>query len=124
MQVQQIRNDNCQCNFGNLKRDVTSVSTELFEHLSEAPAVKNFASKFNATLSVDNFRSSKHTDKVQLALRFEDIKPKTFVQKLKTFFTNNKTESLKWKTHATNEEELAKSIDNLKSETFTNLYES
>lgn len=120
MQVQQIRNDSTA--FNGLSRDV-NVPKHIFDALSETPTVKKFGEKFNATLSVDTFLSSQNNNKVQYALKINDIEPKGFIAKLQQMFSGNKTESIKLKTHATSEEGLVASVSKMKSNTLMHIYE-
>lgn len=117
MQVQQVRNDSVV--FNGLSRDV-NVSKPLFDALIQAPTVKKFGEKFNATLSVDTFLSSKN--KVQYAIRIDNIEPNNFWEKLKQRVLDSKVKSVVLKTHATSETELVSSVSKMKSNTLMHIY--
>lgn len=119
MQVQQVRNDSVV--FNGLSRDV-NVSKPLFDALIQAPTVKKFGEKFNATLSVDTFLSSKNKNKVQYAIRIDNIEPNNFLEKLKQRVLDSKVKSVVLKTHATSETELVSSVSKMKSNTLMHIY--
>ena len=96
--------------FGRLTRDKYTMTKEMFETVSNIPVVKNFAKEFKATVSFDPFYSSRPGNRSQLALTFNDIKPSTFLGKVKAFFNGNKLNSIMLKTHAVNEEEFFVSL--------------
>ncbi len=108
--------------FGSLKRDPVSMSKSMFEALSQAPAVKKFGKNYDATLSVGSFFSSKEPNKKQLALRFEDIKPKSLTAKVKDFFSKKLHSEVRLKTHADNDKDFVAEVVNKKSNSVLNIY--
>ena len=120
MQVQQVKNETV--SFGLLKRE-SLLSQKIFDGLLETPAVKKFGEKFDATLSVDSFISSKDNKRIQYELNVSDIKskPKNVFDKLFSRFQPSKTEIV-LKTHATTEEDLVERISKMRSNTLFDIY--
>lgn len=116
-----IQSVNTSQSFGMLKRDAT-MTKAMFNVISDAPAVKKFGEKYDATLSVGTFLSSKTPNKVQYSLRFEDIKPKSFVEKVKNMFSKKVTNEVRLKTHATNENDFIDHISEQRSNAVLNIY--
>ena len=108
--------------FGALKRDSSTMTKALFNIVSEYPAVKEFGKKYDATLSVSAFYSSKNPSRQQLALTFDDIKPKGFVEKIKQAFSKKVVNAIRVKTHATNEEDFLAEIANQHTDSSFRIY--
>lgn len=108
--------------FGALKPDTASMTKAMFNTLSQAPAVKKFGKKYDATLSIGTFLSSKDPNKIQYSLRFEDIKPRSFVEKLKSRFSKKVSNELRLKTHATNENDFIDQVSEQRANAVLNIY--
>lgn len=108
--------------FSALKRDPDCISRAMFNAIKEAPAVKKFGEKYNATVSCDLFASSKDTKKIQMALTLKNIEPVSIKDKLLNIFGKKKSDSIQLKTHALNEEDFIKSVSRKKSDTLFDIY--
>ena len=109
--------------FGRLTRDEKTISKELYNAIKETPTVKKFGRKYNATVSLDSFYSSRIPNKTQLGLRFENITPVNIFSKVKNFFRKNfLVKTVLLKTHAVNEQELINSLSKKSANAIINLY--
>ena len=121
MQVQKIQDNSTA--FGHIYRE-QNVPRALFDSLIQTPAVKKFGEKFDAVLSVDTFYSSREKNRIQYALKMDEITPRGVLGKLKKIISGNKISSIKLKTHALSEEELRESVANMRSNTLLNIYKN
>lgn len=108
--------------FKGYRRDASTMSKALFDTVKEYPVVKTFGDKFDATMSVRSFGSSKNPLRSQLSLVLEDIKPATLLGKAKSLFVKPRYESIALKTRATNEEDFITEIANQHSNSLFMIY--
>ncbi len=108
--------------FQALTRETSTMPKQLFDAIKDAPAIKSFGEKYNATVSCDFFRSSKHPEKVQMALTVSDIKPVSVKERVMNFFKKDVTKYFQLKTHAGNDEEFIASINRKPENTLFEIY--
>lgn len=108
--------------FQALTRETSTMPKQLFEAIKDAPAIKSFGEKYNATVSCDFFSSSKYAGRIQLALTVREIKPISLKDKVINFFKKNMTNSFQLKTHAVNDEEFIASINRKPENTLFEIY--
>lgn len=108
--------------FGSFRRDSSTMSKKMFELVTNAPAVKHFGDKYDAQIGIGRFLSTKDILRQQIALVFEDVKPKSLIGRLKNFISAKAPVSMKLKTRATNEEDFISEISNLHSDTLFKIY--
>ena len=122
MQVQQINNNST--SFGKFYKDA-NLPQHIFDRLLETPPVKKFGEKYNATLAVDAFFSSRDNKTIQYKLKVTDIekRPRNFLDKILMFIKPEKTNHIELKTHAISEEGVLDSISRKKSSALLELME-
>ena len=108
--------------FQALTRETSTMPKQLFEAIKDAPAIKSFGEKYNATVSCDFFRSSKHPERVQIALTVSDIKPISVKERVINFFKKDVTKCIQLKTHAGNDEAFIASINRKPENTLFEIY--
>ena len=118
MQVQRVQNYNAAPSFSVFRANCLTMSEDVLKEISKAPAFDTFGKKYNAILSIEPFKSSKDPEKIQLAVTVSNIKEKGILGMLKQLFSSKKvSEGFTLKTHATNEDELIKAVNNRSSNT-------
>ena len=108
--------------FGHIIKD-PNISIEMHKRIMKTPVVKKFAKRYNATMSVESFFSSREQHKLQLGLKFYEITPKNIFSRIKNAITGKiSTKTILLKTHAVDEEGLLKSLSKTKSDTLVKIY--
>lgn len=104
------------------QRDASTMSKKMFDLVSRYPAIDKFGKKYDATIGVGKFLSTKDITRQQLSLVFENIKPKSIFGKIKNYFSPNPPVAMRLKTRATNEEEFLAELANLHTDTLFKIY--
>ncbi len=108
--------------FGRITKD-PNISKEMYKTIMKTPVVKKFAKRYNATMAIEPFFSSREQHKLQLGLKFYEITPKNIFRRIKNAISSEvTTKTILLKTHAVDEEGLLKSLSKTKSDTLTKIY--
>lgn len=105
-----------------MKRDSYTMTKELFDRVIEYPAVKEFSKKYNAVVSVDSFFSSKVPNRAQYALILKEIEPKSFLGKIKKFFTKQTENYITLKTRANNLDDFERAVAHREENCLLDIY--
>ena len=111
-------------NFTALKINKT-FNANIAEQILDAPTVKAFGKKYDATLGMQLFQSSnpKKVSKDYIALTVSNIKPANLLVRIIDMF-KTPVDSIALKTHALNDEMFVKSISMKSKNTLTDIYNS
>ena len=111
--------------FGRLVRNPKTISPELYKAIVNTPAVKKFARRYDALVSVEPFYSSKQHNKIQMGLRFENITPSHIFSRIKKLITKSESyKTLQFNTHAVDEAGLVESLQKKHPSAITKLYKN
>ncbi len=100
-----------------------NMTTEMYKTIMKTPAVKKFAKKFNAKMSIEQFYSSKSPQKLQMGLRFANIESKNIFSRIKQAAKGIATaKTILLKTHSVDEEGLIKSLSHTEPKALLNIY--
>ena len=123
MKVQNVNSYSNQ-SFSALNRDIARISEPLFNVIKSYPVIDSFSKKFDATMGVSLFLSKSPERTTQMALSFENVKPRNVFAKLFSFFKDPEVNNFVLKTKATNEHELLTELECMDKNTLVNLYRS
>lgn len=123
MKIQSVNNYSGQ-SFGALNRDAARISEPLFNVIKSYPVVDSFSKKFDATMGVSFFLSKSPERTTQMALSFENVKPRSIFAKVFELFKDPKQNNFLLKTKATNTHELLTELECMDKKTLINLYSS